>query len=329
MNEVYRILFSIWQILGEMSIYLLFGFLVAGILHVIIPQKFIENHLSGSGINKAVKAALIGVPMPLCSCGVIPVAASLKRHGAGKGATISFLTSTPQTGIDSVMLTYGMLGWLFALVRVLTAFISGILCGVFTELLDKTDDNVDNITSKPSCCSTYKSKSLEVFRYGFISLPQDIGKSLIIGLVIAGLITALVPKSLFTMYLDNTWLSMVIMMLVGLPLYVCSAASVPVAAAFLNMGINPGAVLVFLITGPATNIATITTISKVISKRATVIYLSTIAITAVIAGIILNYVTTAILVNHTSAHGNMIPEWLNNISALFLLGGHIYPFSSE
>ena len=271
MQEVLKILSSTWQILGEMSIYLLFGFFVAGLLHVLIPQSFIKKHLSGKGISKIIKAALIGVPMPLCSCGVIPVTASLKKHGAGKGATISFLTSTPQTGVDSILITYGLLGWLFAVIRVVTAFVSGIACGMLTEFFDKAKVIPEPVAINNNEINS-NGKLLEVFRYGFLSLPRDIGKALVIGLIIAGTITALVPKAFFAAYLGHTFLSMLIMLLIGLPLYVCSTASVPVAAAFLQMGINPGAVLVFLITGPATNAATITVVSKVLNKKTVVIY---------------------------------------------------------
>jgi uncharacterized protein len=317
MHEILKILFSIWQILGEMSVYLLFGFFVAGLLHVLIPQSFIEKHLSGKGILKSIKAALIGVPMPLCSCGVIPVTASLKKHGAGKGATISFLTSTPQTGVDSILITYGLLGWMFAVIRVVTAFISGIVCGALTELLDK-----EEVVPEPASVNSEikgGSKIVEVFRYGFLNLPQDIGKSLIIGLIIAGLITTLIPKDFFTAYLNNTFLSMLVMLLVGLPLYVCSTASVPVAAAFLQMGINPGAVLVFLITGPATNAATITIITKILNKKTAVIYLITIAVSALLAGAVLNLImpNTAHLISHMTHR--MLPMWIKHTGAVVLL----------
>ena len=317
MHEILNIIYSTWHILGEMSVYLLFGFLMAGLLHVLIPQAFIEKHLCGRGISKSIKAALIGVPMPLCSCGVIPVAASLKKHGASKGATISFLASTPQTGVDSVMITYGLLGWIFALIRVITAFVTGIICGTITELLDKDTATTEMNPEHTVVCQTHKIS--EIFRYGFINLPQDIGKSLIIGLIIAGLITALIPNDFFTAYLSSTSLSMLVMLLVGLPLYVCSTASVPIAAAFLQMGINPGAVLVFLITGPATNAATITTIAKILNKKSAVIYLITIAVCAFAAGIILNLVTPSALPTAMHESHFMLPVWIKHISAIVLL----------
>lgn len=324
MNELIKILYSIWQILGEMSVYLLFGFFVAGVLHVLIPQSFIEKHLSGRGISKSIKAALIGVPMPLCSCGVIPVTASLKKHGAGKGATISFLTSTPQTGIDSILITYGLLGWMFAVVRVVTAFVSGIICGTITEFFDKEKNTSEPIFNNNEI--KINNKTLEVFRYGFINLPQDIGRSLIIGLIIAGLITTLVPKDFFTAYLNNTFLSMMVMLLAGLPLYVCSTASVPVAVAFLQMGINPGAVLVFLVTGPATNAATIAIISKILDKKSAVIYLITIAVSALLAGAVLNLLTpnTSHLITHMQQH--VLPMWVKHTSAIVLLAILVFSY---
>ena len=321
-------MYSIWQILGEMSVYLLFGFFVAGLLHVLIPQSFIKKHLAGKGISKIVKAALIGVPMPLCSCGVIPVTASLKKHGAGKGATISFLTSTPQTGVDSILITYGLLGWLFAVTRVITAFISGIVCGVLTEFFDKEEKVVPELIANDNK-NTSNNKILEVFRYGFLNLPQDIGKSLIIGLIIAGLITTLIPKDFFTAYLNNTFLSMMVMLLVGLPLYVCSTASVPVAAAFLQMGINPGAVLVFLITGPATNAATITIISKILNKKTAVIYLFTIAACALLSGAILNILMPNNTLLTTHMYHRMFPMWIKHTGAVVLLAVLAYSYINK
>ena len=320
MNEIIEIIIDIWRIMADMSVYLLFGFLVAGTLHVLFPQKFVEKHLAGTGIMKSVKAALIGVPMPLCSCGVIPVTASLRKHGAGRGATVSFLTSTPQTGVDSIMITYGMLGWIFAAFRIVTAFISGILCGTVVEILDSKDMELDKNNSLPNNSKKeYNNRIYEILHYGFINLPQDIARALILGLIIAGIMGALIPQNFFVVFTNNAFLSMIVMMLIGLPLYVCSTASVPVAAVFLQMGLSPGAVLVFLITGPATNAATITTISKIVSKKTAVIYLATIIVCSFIAGFILNTIdfSSIVFINHL--HRQLIPIWLKNIGAIILL----------
>lgn len=318
MHEIIKILIESWQIMTEMSIYLLFGFAMAGVLHLLIPQKLIETHLSGYGILKCIKAALIGVPIPLCSCSVIPVTASLRKHGAGPGATVSFLTSTPQTGVDSIIITYGMLGWIFAVFRVITALISGILCGAAVEIFDSSNTNLNNRDIPNDLGRTSKNRLHEFFHYAFVVLPGDIAKSLMVGIVIAGVLGALIPQNFFVGYINNTFLSMIVMMLVGLPLYVCATASVPIAVAFLQMGLSPGAVLVFLITGPATNAATITTIAKILSKKTAIIYLATITISAFVAGFFLNMfgtIETTMMVHH---HTKIFPEWLKNGAAILM-----------
>lgn len=321
MNEVFNFFLEIWQLLGEMSLYLLFGFLMAGILHILIPQKLIEKNLSGRGISKSIKSALFGVPMPLCSCGVIPVTASLRRHGAGRGSVISFLVSTPQTGVDSIMITYGMLGGIFTLFRVITSFLSGIICGTFTEIFvneNNEDDSIKVNTSNEE--SNYGNKFNEIINYGLVRLPQDIGKPLVIGIIIAAFLGVLIPESFFSYYLGSDLLTMLIMLLVGLPLYVCSTASVPVAAAFIKMGISPGAVLVFLITGPATNAATVTTIGKILGKKTVFVYLITIAICAVVGGFILNSLGLNYEIIESISKGNILPGWLRHVAAVALLG---------
>jgi uncharacterized membrane protein YraQ (UPF0718 family)/copper chaperone CopZ len=275
-----------------MSPYLLFGFLIAGFLSVFVPPALVERHLGGKGLWPVVKAAIFGVPLPLCSCGVIPVAASLRRHGANKGATTAFLISTPQTGVDSILVTYSLMGLAIAVFRPIAAFVSGLLGGAAVTYLDSPEEEgqLNGAACEGACCVTVpgRSKLVSAFEYGFVTLPRDIGKALLVGVAIAGLITAIIPDDLFSGLLGTGITGMLVMMGIGIPMYVCATASVPVAAALMAKGVSAGAAIVFLMTGPATNAATIATIWKVMGKRTAGLYLAAVAVTALASGFIMD-----------------------------------------
>lgn len=282
---------NFWGVFQEMAVFLLFGFFVAGILSVFIPAELVQRHLGGRGLLSVVKASLFGVPLPLCSCGVIPVSASLRRHGASRAATTSFLISTPQTGVDSVLVTWSLLGGLFALVRPIAAFLSGLVGGLAVSLLDP-DEETDALPlgCQGACCSGRGQPFafLRALRYGFLTLPADIGKALLVGVAIAAAISALVPDDFFAGLLGGGVATYFLMMLVGIPVYVCATASVPVAAALIAKGISPGAALVFLMTGPATNAATVATIWRTMGRRTAVVYLVAVGATALGTGFALD-----------------------------------------
>jgi len=307
-----------------MSPYLLVGFLVAGLLSVFIRPEIVERHLGGKGLWQVVKAAVFGVPLPLCSCGVIPVAASLRRHGAGAGATTSFLISTPQTGVDSIMVTLSLLGPVFAIFRPVVAFLSGLLGGFLVNLFgyEKGAGEERHPTCTAECCSGARDNKNSVVRaltYGFVTLPRDIHKALIIGILIAGVISALIPEDYLSGVLGGGIVSMLIMMAIGIPVYVCATASVPIAAALIAKGVSPGAALVFLMTGPATNAATITTVWHIMGKRIAAIYLASVAVSALAAGLVLDALFVGSGV-HTMSHSHwMIPGTVNTICAVALL----------
>ena len=313
-----------WGVLSEMAPYLLFGFFMAGLLSVFIGQKLVERHLGGRGIWPVLKAAILGVPLPLCSCGVIPVSASLHRHGASNGATTAFLISTPQTGVDSIFVTYSMLGWVFAIFRPIAAFISGVIGGFLVDITHRDQPRGpagQTTICEDACCKPAKHNKLySMFSYGFGTLPRDIGKSLLIGLVIAALISALMPENFFAPYLGGGILAMFVMMLVGIPVYVCATASVPVAAMLvMHAGVSPGAAFAFLVTGPATNAATIAMIWKVMGRRTTLVYLLTIAGTAMAGGLTLDYILKARDMAMGTPDMTMLPPWVNTASAVALL----------
>jgi uncharacterized membrane protein YraQ (UPF0718 family)/copper chaperone CopZ len=285
-----RFITAIWETLTAMSPYLLFGFFVAGVLSVVVRPEFIERHLGGRGLGPVLKASLFGVPLPLCSCGVIPVAASLRRHGAGSGATTSFLISTPQTGVDSIMVTLSLLGPVFAVFRPLISFVSGLIGG---SLVASTGPGTA-VDARTACANGQcgvnhgRGSFIDVLRYGFVTLPRDINRALIIGVLIAGVISAAIPDDFFAGLLGGGIVSMLIMMAVGIPVYVCATASVPVAAVLIAKGVSPGAALVFLMTGPATNAATVMTVWKIMGRRVAGLYLGTVALCALAAGLLLD-----------------------------------------
>ena len=283
------ILVAIWDVLVDMSAWLLFGFLVAGLLSVFIDRDWLERHLGGRGLGPVFRASLFGVPLPLCSCGVIPVAAGLRSHGASKSATTAFLLSTPQTGVDSIAITYTMLGPLYAIFRPLMALATGLLGGAVVQAFGGGKDHkLQSTEAGPNRPEGLAARLKAALDYGSITLPGDIGKALLIGVLIAGILSAVIPPDFLEPYLGRGPLSIALMMVVGIPLYVCATASVPLAAGFIALGATPGAALAFLIAGPATNAATITTISRVLGKRTTALYLGTVAMSAFFGGWLLD-----------------------------------------
>jgi len=311
-----------WSVVGEMSPYLLFGFVIAGILSVLISARHVRRHLGGRGLAPVIKAAAVGVPLPLCSCGVIPVSASLRRQGASKGATTAFLMATPQDGVDSILVTFSLLGPVFAIFRPIVALVSGVVGGGLVARFSGREWSQQASVREEDDASSPASpggKVVEALKYGFVTLPEDIGRALLVGLVIAAAISALVPGGYFAGYLPPGWGQRAVMMLVGVPVYVCATASVPIAWALITAGVSPGAALVFLMTGPATNAATLSTVWKVMGKRTCVIYLTTVAVSALAAGGLLDLIYTQANIAPTPAAPWMMPEWVKTISAVVLL----------
>ena len=349
MVEILRqLLVDFWTTVAEMSPYLLFGFFVAGLLSVLVSQRMVERHLGGSGFLPVLKATLFGIPLPLCSCGVIPVAMSLNKHGASKGSTISFLLSTPQTGVDSILVTYSLLGPVFAIFRPLAALVTGLVGGVLVNLFGRevgrvsplaqdnraeTPDPPSASNSQPAKCTgecchgvTPGRRLLNAMRYGFITLPRDIGKSLLVGLAIAALISMIVPDDFFVGRLGQGLPAMLVMMAIGIPLYVCASASVPVAAALILKGLSPGAAFVFLMTGPATNAAGLVTIWNKLGRRTALLYLLTVAGCALGGGLLLDSVISSVDIGIASHVHHMGPSLLQHISAIVLLALLGYAF---
>lgn len=320
---------SLLELFNEMAPYLLLGFLFAGILHIYFPKHKVNRFIGKANLSSVVKSALLGIPLPLCSCGVIPTGVSFHKSGASKGAAVSFLISTPQTGIDSILVTYSLLGLPFALIRPIIALITGITGGIFTNVLDEEEQNAkssQNI-SKPDSKLTASQKFREMFRYAFVEFMQDISKWLIIGLLVAALIAVLIPDDFFSMYIHNQFLSMFLVLLASVPLYVCATGSVPIAAVLLMKGISPGAALVFLMAGPATNVATITVIGKSMGRKTLIAYMLSIISGALIFGFLINTLlpsswfavdtTTGMHTGHQEHE--LLPYWFKLSSTIMLI----------
>ena len=286
MQFAIHFLTAVWEVWVAMAPYLLLGFFMAGLLSAGLSPDWVRRHMGGRGLWQVVKASLLGVPLPLCSCGVLPVALSLRRQGASKGATVSFLASTPQTGIDSIVATYAMLGPVVSVFRVVTAFASGVLAGglvAITTARDRSDQEnpgANSLVETSPPVPTWR----RMLRLGLVTLPRDVARPLLLGVLLSGLLTTVVPADTLGRHLLPGWGAYLVALAVGIPLYVCSTASIPLAASFIFLGASPGAAMVFLIAGPATNAATIAVMWNQIGKVGTALYLVAIAVTAVVAG---------------------------------------------
>jgi len=299
-----QILAESWHTLCLSAPYVLFGFFVAGLLKAFISDDFIARHMGKEGGGGLVKAALFGVPVPLCSCGVLPAAAGIRKQGASKGATTAFLISTPETGVDSIAVSWILLDPLMAVLRPLAAFVTALITGQLVRTFDPdtTDDLPDPLlnpttakTASASCCSDQcqttpaENETLLVrfnngMRFAFGDLFREIVGWFFIGIGLAGLIGVFVSPVLIETWLDNPVLAMLVMLVIATPLYVCATASTPIAAALVLKGLNPGAALVFLLVGPATNMAALSVITRILGKRSMVLYLSGIMVCSFVFG---------------------------------------------
>jgi uncharacterized membrane protein YraQ (UPF0718 family)/copper chaperone CopZ len=311
----------------DMAPWLLFGFLIAGVLHVFFSEGKINTLLGKSNLKSVIRAAMIGVPLPLCSCGVIPTGISIHKNGASKGAAISFLISTPQTGVDSIMVTYSLLGLPFAIIRPFIAFFTGILGGALTNKFEHNSVPAETATiKKPQpWANSVRKTFIEIFRYAFIDLLADIAKWLVIGLSLAALIAVFVPDDFFTTYIHNDFLGMLIILAISVPLYVCATSSVPIAAVLMMKGISPGAALVFLMAGPATNAATISVIGNSMGRKTVLLYLLTIISGALFSGLFIDYFLprewflSSLSHMHAGHNHDLLPNWLRVISGIAII----------
>ena len=285
---------EILDLINEMSPFLLLGFLIAGIMHAFIPNRLYTKYLSGKSFRSVVNAALFGIPLPLCSCGVIPTAMSLRREGASKGAVSSFMIATPQTGVDSIFATYSLMGLPFAVVRPIAALMTALLGGGFVNLFDHETEPQEEQANVSRDYSEQRHQSFfqriaAALRFGFVEMMEDIGKWLVIGLLVAGLITVFVPNEFFAVFKDNTFLSMLLVLCISIPMYVCATGSIPIAVVLMMKGLTPGSALVLLMAGPACNVASMLVIGKVLGRKTLVLYLISIILGAILFGVGIDY----------------------------------------
>jgi len=336
-NIIQGVLFESLKLFRDMSPYLLFGFMVAGLLHVFVSLDAIARHLGKNNVASVIKSVILGIPLPLCSCGVIPAAITLKKKGASKGSVISFLIATPITGVDSIFATYSLMGLLFTLGRIVAASITALVAGILTNIIIPRGYHEHGIEEGfddkcPSCNpqeetshATAKENGLkDYFRYTFYELMDDIWKWLVIGTLIGGAIAYAIPDTFIQNYLGKGWQAMLIMLVVGIPMYVCATGSIPIAAALMLKGMSPGAALVFLLAGPATNAVTITVVSKELGKGATALYVLCVAAMSVMSGVLFNMVWNYFGMKAPSilAPMRMLPHWVE-WSATFILAALI------
>ena len=333
------------HLLLESSVYILFGLIISGLVRVFLSPASVARHLGKGRFAPVFKAALLGIPLPLCSCGVLPAAVSLKKQGANTGATTAFLISTPESGIDSIAVTYALLDPIMTVARPVCAFVSAIIAGISANLnLKETESNgclPDLRCTVDGCCDgkdcdtqnhlqyhTFSEKIRAGMAYAFFDVWKDMAAWFALGILLAGSITAFIPEDAVSRYLGGGLTSMLIMMALGIPIYICATASTPIAAALILKGVSPGAALVFLLAGPATNITSLTVLFGLLGKQATAIYLMIIGTTAVISGLILDQCYLFFGISARAVVGNaaeIMPDALKWVGAVLLIGLSIEP----
>ena len=326
MNYISGFFDEVLFIITEMAPYLMLGFFFAGLLYILFPKDRVKKYMGRERKGAVLNAALLGVPLPLCSCGVIPTGISFYRNGASRGSAVSFLISTPQTGVDSILVTYSLLGLPFAIIRPIIALITGIAGGFITNKFDnKPEDNPAEIKRFNEIPSGFFAKIREMLRYAFVEFLQDISTWLVFGLLVAALISVVVPDDFFAGRVGNDFVEMLIILVAAIPVYICATASVPIAAVLILKGLSPGAALVLLMAGPATNAATITMIGNVLGRKTLFTYLGSIIAGALIFGVIINnflpseWFSITQISSHLGHEDHLLPGWLRYGSAIALV----------
>jgi len=316
------------QLCNEASPWLLLGLIIAGLMKSWLPANILSRHL-GQGKKAVVKAALIGAPLPLCSCGVIPVATELRRSGASSPATASFLVATPETGVDSVSVSYALLGPVMAIYRPFAAIMSAIITGLLVATTK--DQNTQAQQEQKSCChanshkhtnasASFVNKTVSGLKYAGTQLIDDLMVWLIIGLVFATVVRTYIPNELLLEY-GSGLPAMILMILISIPMYICATASTPIAAGFIMAGISPGTALVFMMAGPATNISTLGVIKSEMGTPVLIRYLLGIALCSIGFGLLLDWLMTIWQINIVQQlqHSHeILPAWIGMTSTLLL-----------
>jgi hypothetical protein len=339
MNLVIDIFMQSWQLLLASSVFILIGLLFSGLLRVFLNPGAVSRHLGQGRFKSVFKASLLGIPIPLCSCGVLPAAVALKKQGANNGAVTSFLISTPESGVDSIAITYALMDPIMTVVRPVAAFFTAFAAGISENLLGKPQVErtlAPDLTCPVDGCCDGKDCSPEEHRnhhsltekiragfgFAFTDVWGDLAVWFFFGLLLSGIITVMVPESIFDRYMGGGLGAMLIMLAVGIPIYICATASTPIAATLILQGVSPGAALVFLMTGPATNVTSLTVLIRVLGRRAAAIYLFSIAVCAVIFGLLVDGIYRSLDISARAVAGQAgetIPHSLELAGAVFIL----------
>ena len=327
-----------WAMLLQAAPYMIFGILAAGMLKVFLKPETVARHLAGGHFMPVFKAALLGIPLPLCSCGVLPAAATLKREGANRGAITSFLISTPESSVDSIAVTWALLDPVITVARPLAAFATAFAAGITVNFMKEgtAHDSDDKPCScNEGCCSPNQGEKHETapsaglgsrLRQGVIYAAGDVWGDIagwfFLGLVIAGVISVMVPGEFLSSYLGGGIGSMLVMLAAGIPMYICATASTPVAAALVLKGASPGTALVLMLAGPATNITSLTVLYGLLGKRAAAVYLLFIAVFSIAAGLALDFFYLSFGLSAQAvagAAGETVPYAIQTVCAVVLL----------
>ncbi len=318
------ILRQTWVVLGEMAPWVLGGFAIAGGLSLWLNARVVREHFGGGRFGAVLKAVALGVPLPVCSCGVIPLGATLRKHGAGKGPTAAFLMSTPQTGVDSIAVTYGMMGGLFALLRPLAALVSGVACGIVVEAWNG-DAPAAGAAEEPDAEPETRPWWWRVIHNGFIVLPRSVGGALLLGALVSATVMTLVPENYVAEKISSPLVQMVLTLAFGIPVYICSTAAVPFALGLLAAGLSPGAAMAFLVGGPGVSASTLLAVNRLLGLRSTILYVTVLSVCAIGFGLLVEMLLpagwippgTASVAHH--AHGAEGLPWPMHARAVLLV----------
>lgn len=294
---------------------MLLGLFVSGIIRSFLNPDLIVKYLGKNSLKSVIYAALFGVPLPLCSCGVVPTAIALRKQGASRGAVMAFLISTPESGVDSIAMTYALIDPLMAAARPVAALISGMVAGALDIIggtrdatTPKTEPHCDKCVDLPMEHPLPKKLSQrlkEGFQFSFVTLLNDISGWFLLGVLVAGVIGFLAPQSVIEQYLGGGVASMLIIMAIGIPLYICAAGATPIAAALILKGMSPGTALVLLMAGPATNAASLIVLGKFLGIRSTIVYVGTIAVMSLVFGLALDALYAGLQITPMITHHAM------------------------
>ncbi len=333
---MYSVVEETFAMFMDAAPYMVMGIAISGLLKAFIDQSLVQRYLGGKGFLPVLRASIAGIPLPLCSCGVIPAAAALRKQGASSSATMSFLISTPQSGIDSIALSYALLDPIMTVARPIVAFLSAFVAGGLSVLFGGPE--VEPEQTSCSCSEhshghhhhddkktqgvTWTDRLKEGFSFAVFDVWGDLSNMFFLGIILSGVISVAVPDTFLESSFGGGFSSMVLMALIGIPMYTCATSSTPLAAALILKGVSPGAALVFLMAGPATSIINVPLIYRILGTRRLVIYLASIATVSICAGLALDYIYHIYQVSAQATMGqgaNHLPLWVQIGAAVILL----------